>query len=46
MTTRSYQTTKRNVRRSRRIARTTDVLAGGSRTVTNGALVNRISFAA
>lgn len=46
MTTRSYQTTKRNIRRSRRIARSTDVLAGNGRPVIGGVLINRISFSA
>lgn len=46
MTTRSYQTTKRNVRRSRRIARNTEALAAGGRVVRHGVLINRISFAA
>lgn len=45
MTTRSYQSTKRSVRRSRRLARQTDCLAGVS-VVRSGALTGRISFAA
>ncbi len=44
MTTRSYQTSKRNVRRSRRIARQTDVLTAPA--AQRGVLNNRISFAA
>ncbi len=46
MTTRSYQTTKRNARRSRRIARQTDLLIGSRNGSRHGDLINRISFAA
>lgn len=44
MTTRSYQTTKRTVRRSRRIARQTGALTAP--VGQSGVLNNRISFAA
>lgn len=44
MTTRTYQTTKRTVRRSRRIARQTHVLTGP--VLQHGILNNRTSFAA
>lgn len=46
MTTRTYQTTKRNARRSRRIARQTDLLNGNRNGSCHGDLINRISFAA
>jgi len=46
MTTHSYQTTKRNARRSRRIARQTDLLSGSRNDSRHGDLINRISFAA
>ncbi len=44
MTTRTYQTNKRTVRRSRRIARQTDVLTGSD--LQHGIVNNRTSFAA
>lgn len=46
MTTHSYQATKRNARRSRRIARQTDLLVGSRNGSRHGNLINRISFAA
>lgn len=44
MTTRTYQTHKRSVRRSRRIARQTGMLA--SPVAERGVIVNRIGLAA
>ena len=48
MTTRTYQTTKRNVRRSRRVARQTNPLAGSpiAPVFGQGVVHNRISIAA
>ncbi len=46
MTTRSYQTTKRNARRSRRIARQTDLLIASRNGSHYGDLINRISCVA
>lgn len=48
MTTRTYQTTKRNIRRSRRVARQTNPLANSLVTPVfgQGVFHNRISVAA